>query len=1046
ITSGTDGRVRVSSDYGDSWFSATGCPNAYWGGCAISGSGKYMIVGALVGPPTEIYISNDFGDNFSAVSGTWGAWDSFAMSQDGKYRIGASDGYNLFTANAGAILHGDVNIVDGDFSIANMTAQAIPFIGVDGKFTEAPTDLFYDALNYFHTPKLAIFDDDAILKRGHGLSIVRGADADVDVIHVNTQSTSAYFRYDFSEDQFWFDKGLRIKAFEDDEADLVIENGKLLINSIEVVGIDGEVNKATVEDSVNWDTAYGWGDHSTEGYLTAETDPVFSAWDKSTGISIAQSQISDLNLTQGSIPFGAADGSLAEDNADLFWDGNLGLGLNTPARMLHMQDRNATFRIDRDTNSPAVQLHRFPSGDFTTPWKGFMFRADATGPDEGTFSIIDYHQAVTGGGDERLTIDTDGKIDIPGILESGSLVVNSIEVVGSDGEVNKAVVEDSGNWDTAYGWGDHSLVGYLTSESDPIFMGWDRSAGISITESQISDLQAYILSETDPIFSAWDKSTGISITESQISDLAHTPAFDGDIAEIFNSSGLFKIQPDAQGDVELFGDTDVGDAENGKIFYIRRQAAEGNDYIRFYVSSGRNGYIHSDVDLTLQGQNNFIINAISKDITFKMADNAGAKKVYFKDSDGNAVATIDSNGVLTLDKNNGAYLNLVRGTVNKINNYFDSTYTDLRFEGEKDYNRIGTWIDKPFQIVTNSINRVFVKNTGEIGIGIDPDSLLHLYDGKMRIEGATVDPTLLFTDNSDDDTWGFMLDRSEHDFHLVMRSANRNPSFLDDLMTFTHSHRVGIKQPDPTCELDVNGNTLLDGNLDVSGNTVLDGSLVLTGMISPLTFANTTEDKISLFEDRLEGTGMYGFGVESNTLYSKSPMYYRWYINANADGGVSSKMNLTATGLGLGTDDPKEELHIKSDHPTIAFEETDAASGERVWEFGVSGEEFLLRTANDLHTGNQTVWKAMNRGGTSVGLFVIPNAKFAIGTETDSGELTIDQSNASGGIPVLTLDQGDVDQPFVEFLNGTTYTGKSGQDQYLKVKLGANTRYLRLFN
>lgn len=29
----------------------------------------------------------------------------------------------------------------------------------------------------------------------------------------------------------------------------------------------------------NWDTAYGWGDHASGGYLTAETDPVFAASD-----------------------------------------------------------------------------------------------------------------------------------------------------------------------------------------------------------------------------------------------------------------------------------------------------------------------------------------------------------------------------------------------------------------------------------------------------------------------------------------------------------------------------------------------------------------------------------------------------------------------------------------------------------------------------------------------------------------------------------------------------------------------------------------------
>ncbi len=69
---------------------------------------------------------------------------------------------------------------------------------------------------------------------------------------------------------------------------------------------------------------------------------------------------------------------------------------------------------------------------------------------------------------------------------------------------------------------DHSLIASaLQSESDPVYGAWDKSSGISITESQISDLQNYLTSftETDPVYSAWDKSSGIIITESQISDL-----------------------------------------------------------------------------------------------------------------------------------------------------------------------------------------------------------------------------------------------------------------------------------------------------------------------------------------------------------------------------------------------------------------------------------------------------------------------------------------------------------------------------------------------
>jgi len=63
------------------------------------------------------------------------------------------------------------------------------------------------------------------------------------------------------------------------------------------------------------------------------------------------------------------------------------------------------------------------------------------------------------------------------------------------------------------------LGNYIETETDPVFNAWDKSTGISITESQISDLGDYIEAETDPVFTSWDKSTGISITESQISDL-----------------------------------------------------------------------------------------------------------------------------------------------------------------------------------------------------------------------------------------------------------------------------------------------------------------------------------------------------------------------------------------------------------------------------------------------------------------------------------------------------------------------------------------------
>jgi hypothetical protein len=116
---------------------------------------------------------------------------------------------------------------------------------------------------------------------------------------------------------------------------------------------------------------------------------------------------------------------------------------------------------------------------------------------------------------QRMVITSDGKVGIGTASPGTMLDVNGV-ITASGGT--------STNWNTAYSWGDHSTIGYLTSyaETDPVYSAWDKSTGISIAESQISDLDHFTnADETDQVFVAWDKSTGISIAESQITDLDH---------------------------------------------------------------------------------------------------------------------------------------------------------------------------------------------------------------------------------------------------------------------------------------------------------------------------------------------------------------------------------------------------------------------------------------------------------------------------------------------------------------------------------------------
>jgi hypothetical protein len=62
----------------------------------------------------------------------------------------------------------------------------------------------------------------------------------------------------------------------------------------------------------------------------------------------------------------------------------------------------------------------------------------------------------------------------------------------------------------------YSLTGHTHSG---VYDPAGTAAGAVSTHESTYTHSSFLTSETDPVFTAWDKSTGISITESQISDL-----------------------------------------------------------------------------------------------------------------------------------------------------------------------------------------------------------------------------------------------------------------------------------------------------------------------------------------------------------------------------------------------------------------------------------------------------------------------------------------------------------------------------------------------
>jgi|GEM_PF-4642415 hypothetical protein len=294
----------------------------------------------------------------------------------------------------------------------------------------------------------------------------------------------------------------------------------------------------TSAETSRWETAYGWGDHGSVGYLTGftELDPL---WSLASNSYYTAAQADEVFATgtpvyvESDPMFGASVAAGITGVETLRWDTAYGWGDHGAAGYLSSYtetDPLWTGASNSYYTSGQVDA-RFATGMpvyvESDPVFGASVAAGITSTDttrwETAYGWGDH------GGAGYLTSFTEvdplwssASNNYYSAAQADALFATGLPVyVESDPAFAASVAmgitsAQTGRWETAYGWGDHATAGYLASfsETDPL---WSAASNAYYTAAQADAVFATgtpVYAESDPMFGA---SAAAGITSAQTS-------------------------------------------------------------------------------------------------------------------------------------------------------------------------------------------------------------------------------------------------------------------------------------------------------------------------------------------------------------------------------------------------------------------------------------------------------------------------------------------------------------------------------------------------
>jgi len=276
----------------------------------------------------------------------------------------------------------------------------------------------------------------------------------------------------------------------------IFESHATIVKSLKNFNVTGTITAsstitATGGNSTNWNTAYGWGNHASAGYLTAvpSSDSPVTATELGAVDLDNYAQQSDAGFYHQTANADATNGDNWPNNRAgslLVQKGANSGGYGTTQLFIDYSTSDVYVRSMYGSNAAnTAWVKLYDTSDFTnnsSNWNTAYNNSITSASFNDGNGVITLNQ--TDGG--TVTVDIDGRFltsqtSHADVVVDGDFTSTGLMKRGAAAGSYSIVADNSTNWNTAYGWGDHSTQGYLTSLGTAIVDADFGSAGLMTT-------------------------------------------------------------------------------------------------------------------------------------------------------------------------------------------------------------------------------------------------------------------------------------------------------------------------------------------------------------------------------------------------------------------------------------------------------------------------------------------------------------------------------------------------------------------------------------